>query len=570
MMCRLVLLVLGATLLAACAPSSADRSAQIAAQGTQSTIPKILTVAVNKEPSTIQGFTGGGASAGRANTEASFVHNQLVVRDADDALRPQLAVQVPSIEAGTWRINADASMDMTWKIRQGAKWHDGAPFSSDDLLFTLAVYRDRELPHPYTQLTRLMESATATDKSTFIVHWGKADARAAEGLGISPLPRHLLEEAYQRGDKEAFSSNSRFTDDFVGLGPYRVVRWERGSHMELARSENYFLGKAPLDSVVVRYITDPNTMMANVLSGAVDVVLPPSIDLDAALELRHQWADTGNLVHIGPLPAFLYLEIQYRPELARPALGFTNRLVRQAFLLGTNRQALADVMTGGASPVADSWLRPGTPLRRDAEAAIPQYPYDVTRAQQLLAQAGWTRGSDGSLVNQTGERFSAEIWANTKAVVAGDKQASIIAQDWKALGADFSIHPIPANLANDREYGSKYPTTSITRSPDDNFLDRLDSRFIAGPENDWAGRNKMAYTNPRVDALLDRVAIAVDTRDRAVVSRELAQELLSEAAFIPLYWEAHPVVLVASVRPLIEPNNAGWNAFEWDKRSPTR
>lgn len=554
------------TLLAACAPSAPRGDSQSPAQSAQPAAPKALTVAVNKEPSTIQGFTGGGASAGRGNTEASFVHNQLVVRDSDDALRPQLATEVPSIEAGTWRINADASMDMTWKLRRDVKWHDGAAFSTDDLVFTLAVYRDRDLPNPYAQLTRLMESAAAPDPATLTVHWSKVDARAPEALGLSPLPRHLLEDAYRTSDKETFANSSRFTDDFVGLGPYRLTRWERGSHMEFARFDRYFLGRAPLDTVAVRYITDPNTMVANVLSNAVDVILPPSIDLDAALELRRQWANTGNTVHIGPLPAFLYLEIQYRPELARPTNGLTNRLVRQAFLHATNRQALADVMTGGESPIADSWLRPGTPLRRDVEAGIPQYPYDVARAQQLMAQAGWTRGADGTLANAQGERFAAEIWANTKAIVAGDKQASIIAQDWKAIGADFSIHPIPANLANDREYGSKYPTISITRSPDDNFLDRLDSRFVAGPSNDWGGRNKMAYANPRADILLDRMATAVEPRDRAAVSRELANELLGDAAFIPLYWEAHPVVMVAGVQPRIEPNNAGWDAFTWDKR----
>jgi peptide/nickel transport system substrate-binding protein len=560
-----LIVVVGA--LAGCAPSARPSNESAPSSSAATPVgPRTLTIAVNKEPSTIQGFTGGGASAGRGNTEASFIHNQLVVKDADDALRPQLATEVPSVQAGTWRLNPDASMDITWKLRPDATWHDGTPFTSADLLFTFTVYKDRELPHPYAQLTRMMASASAPDATTFEVHWDRLDVRATEGLGLSPLPRHLLETQYLTTDRETFANNARFTDDFVGLGPYRLLRWERGAQMEFGRYDGYFLGRAPLDNLVVRYITDPNTMVANVLSGTVDVILPPSVDLDAALELQRQWSGTGHRVHIGPLPAFVYIEIQYRPELARPTQGFTDRLVRQAFMHAANRQSLADVMTGGASPVADSWLRPGTPLRRHVEAAIPQYAYDPARAQQLLVQAGWTRGADGTLVhNQTGERFAAEIWANTKAVVAGDKQAAIIAQDWKAVGADFSIHPIPAALANDREYGSKYPTASITRTPDDNFLDRLDSRFVAAPANDWAGRNKMAYANPQVDALLDRFVVALDPTERATVARGLAQQLLGDAAVIPLYWEAHPVIAVAGVRANIEPNNAGWNAFEWSR-----
>src|SRR5207245_11409264 len=152
----------------------------------------------------------------------------------------------------------------------------------------------------------------------------------------------------------------------------------------------------------------------------------------------------------GPRPRFSYVEIPRRPDVARPREAFSNPLVRQAFSYRTNRQELNDVMTGGLSPTADSWLRPGTSLRRDVEAVIPQYPYDPARARDLLAQAGWTTTADGLVSSQTGERFAADIWANTKAVVAGDKQASIIAQDWKATGADFGIHPIPDPLANGR------------------------------------------------------------------------------------------------------------------------
>src|SRR4051812_36000215 len=101
--------------IAACAPPPAGRATRSEATSGNSA-PKVLTVAVNKEPFTIQGFTQGGASSGRGNTESNFVHNQLVVQDDGDALRPQLAVEVPSIERGTWRINPDASMDMTWRL----------------------------------------------------------------------------------------------------------------------------------------------------------------------------------------------------------------------------------------------------------------------------------------------------------------------------------------------------------------------------------------------------------------------------------------------------------------------
>src|SRR5207249_1841157 len=131
-------------LLAACAPAArpageARTPAGSAGAATPPGAPKVLRIALNREPATIQGFTSGGSSSSRANSEADFVHSQLVVPDADDVLHPRLATEVPSFETNTWRLNADGSMDVTWKLRPGVAWHDGAPFTSADLLFTLMV-----------------------------------------------------------------------------------------------------------------------------------------------------------------------------------------------------------------------------------------------------------------------------------------------------------------------------------------------------------------------------------------------------------------------------------------------
>src|SRR5687767_5131365 len=129
---RPLALALCAMVLAGCGGPMAGGTAGSAETAASATGPKVLTIALNKEPFTIQGFTEGGASSGRGSTEVNFVHSQLVVQDNTDELRPQLAVEVPSIAAGSWRINPDASMDMTWKLRPNVTWHDGVDFTSAD------------------------------------------------------------------------------------------------------------------------------------------------------------------------------------------------------------------------------------------------------------------------------------------------------------------------------------------------------------------------------------------------------------------------------------------------------
>src|SRR5205085_1220065 len=145
----------------------------------------------------------------------------------------------------------------------------------------------------------------------------------------------------------------------------------------------------PLDGMLVRFILNTNTMVANALAGAVDVLTPPTIDADAAFELRRRWEGTGNTVRIESVSRFTYGELQFRPEFMRPANAVANRAVREALYRALTRAGYADVMSLGLAPISDSWYRPGDASRPDVESAIPQYPYDPARAQQLLAEAGW-------------------------------------------------------------------------------------------------------------------------------------------------------------------------------------
>ena len=138
--------------------------------------------------------------------------------------------------------------------------------------------------------------------------------------------------------------------------------------------------------------------------------VPGGIDLDGAVAVRDRWVGTGNLVRIEPIPRITDMEIQYRPELARPTNGLRDRVVRQAFYQAINREQLMEVMTLGLGAVADSWFMPNDPNRAAVEAETARYPYDPAAALRLLADAGWTRGADGILVHQpSGERFDAEL-----------------------------------------------------------------------------------------------------------------------------------------------------------------
>lgn len=560
----LAILLVAVITLGGCAGPGTGQSGRAPA-GPEPGAKKSLTLAHILEPADLGGFTGAAGSSG-AGPIKNIIHDSLSVADDAENRHPQLATEMPSTDRGTWRLNPDGSMDVTWKLRPNVKWHDGTAFSSADLLFSFEVYRDPELPTASASTIRLMESATAPDPQTLVIHWSKTYVRAHEASGLTPLPKHLLEQAY-RSDRELFVNGPHFRDRYVGLGAYKLVKWEPGSHFETTRFDDYYLGRPPLDTVYLRFVFDANTMVANVLAGTVDVVLPPSVDVDTALELRRRWEGTGNQALIVPNGDRIhFMEIQYRPQYARPRNGLPNLQVRQAMYQATDRQALTDVVIGGLGPVADSWIHPNHQFRAQLERAIPKYPHDPARAQQLLTQAGWTRGPDGILAHSSGERFESEIWARQGAG-GQEKEPSIVADQWKAVGANVTPYVVPAARESDREYQSTLPMAIISGNLGANswYTDRLHSQFVAAEENRWSGRNKLGYVNPKADPLFDRLQVTVDERQQIDLHRQLIESVIADLAFFPLYWEVIPVLTVKGVKlSSMGARNMG-RFFEWNK-----
>lgn len=529
--------------------------------------PKTLTIGIQREPPSFNPYlTQGGSTTGGATQVFLIAHDHLII-EADKVAgkwEPRLATEHVSVEKGTWRVNPDGTMDTTWALRPNVKWQDGAAFTSADLLFTFNVYKDPEVPTSIGGPLAHMAAAIASDPLTFSVRWSSIYVRANEAPGLIPLPRHLLEELY-RTDKANLANSPRFTTEFIGLGPYRLVNWERDVHMEFARFDDYFRGRPPFDSVTVRFMGDANTLVANVLAGALDIVLPTGVDLEAALEVRRRWEGTGHQVYTNLSSGVRHLEIQFRPEYALPRNGLPNRTVRQALYHAIDRQTLTDVLNQGLAPIADSWVPPNHELRREVESSIPQFPYDLRRAQQLLSEAGWTRGGDGILLHgPSGERFAIDVYGSQG--FRTDKEEPIIADGWKAVGAQVGMFSIPSALGGDREYRSKLPGVNLSGGVgfDDFTSDRLHSKFISSEATRWNGGNRGGYSNPAVDALLDRLVVTVAPDERLRLHRELLREQMADIGLMPLYWQVNPVLALKGVKGF---DLDTWNFFGWDKET---
>jgi peptide/nickel transport system substrate-binding protein len=336
--------------------------------------------------------------------------------------------------------------------------------------------------------------------------------------------------------------------------------------MEFARFDDYYQGRPSIDQIILKYIADPTAMVANVLAGSVDMVTPPGVDVDGAVALRDRWAGTGNQVMLQLTNAInSAYSIQFRPEFVRPRAGLPNRDVREALYRAIDKTAMSEGLTHGLAPLADSWVGSHHALRPEVEASIPQYPFDLARAQQLLAGAGWVRGPDGILVHQpSGERFTIEVSGQQRAVI--QKQQAIIADHWKLLGADVETHVTPPALDSDRRYESTRPGVLLGSIGDRRFfLDKaMHSRETTSEENRWASRNKGGYSNPVSDRLLDQLGRTIDVRERTAIVRDLVRIQMEDIPIMPFFWEVEPVVALANVK-IPQGKTLPEYVFEWRK-----
>lgn len=385
---------------------------------------------------------------------------------------------------------------------------------------------------------------------------------------LRPIPRHILGATFARGDVDAFNSSLHWRDAYIGVGPYRLVRWDPGTRMEFSRFDGYFLGRPRLDTVLVSFFPDNNALLANILAGEADLNTGAGFGAHQAIELQRRWEGTGNQVLVGPNGHLEYLAAQFRPEVEVKPLALRDRAVRQALFRGLDREALAVAVSLGLSPVADSWAPPDDARRQIASFrdSIILYPYDPARAQRELEALGWRRGADSIYVNQAGERFEFEI-RNTPSAEA-ELSLNVLGDSYKRIGVSILQTIVSPQRARDREYRSLYTGMELTSNGYDTVENyRFHSSQTGTPADQYAGYNKGGYGNPQMDVLLDRLAMTITLDQRAALTAETLRIALTDLPFLPLYWDVDVVVALERVRNIPRPSSYGgdtWNLWQWD------
>lgn len=508
----------------------------------------VLTIGITQYPATLNPNID--AMAAKSYV-LGMALRPFTVYDADWRLACLLCTQLPSIENGL-AVPVDLGhgkkgIDLTYTIRPGAKWADGVSVTTKDVLFTYEVGRDKQSAVTNAELYRRITGIDAKDDKTFTLHVDKLTFDYAAINDFVLLPEHIERAAF--ADPAQYRVQTRYntepTNPGLYNGPYRISEVARGSHVVLEPNPYWTGPPGRFRRITVRAIENTAALEANLLSGTIDMVageLGVSLDEGLAFEKRH--GDAFRMIY---KPGLVFEHVDL--NLDRPILA--DRRVREALILGLDREAISKSLFAGRQKVADTFVNP---LDAGYSADAPKYAYDPARAAALLEAAGWQASGGGIRRNAQGRTLSLELMTTS-----GNRTRELVEQvlqsQWRRIGVDVRIKNEPARVL----FGETVPHRDFDMAmyawisaPEDVPRSTLHSSEIPSAANGFAGQNATGFKNAEMDRLIDALEIELDPEKRktlwAAVQRLYAVELPS----LPLYFRSDVFILpkwLGGVRP---------------------
>lgn len=460
---------------------------------------RVLTFAQAMEPTALNMAI---TSAAPANFVSSKVYEGLLDYDLNGAPLPQLATE--------WDVSPDG-LTYRFKLRPDVRWHDGKPFTSRDVAFSILSAWKKYHSRGRTVFA-YAEEVDASDPLTAVLRLSRPGPYILKTLQVSEypiLPAHLFAGTDIRQNPYNLKP--------VGTGPFRFVSWDRGSQITLERNPDYWDKPTPyLDRIVTRFLPDATATVTALESGTIDLGIVPPTDV---ARLRSE----GRINVAKATSTFLsYFNIEF--NLTRPY--FRDVRVRQAIAHAIDREFLAKNIAGDAI-VSTGIIPPG--IEEFYETGLPDYPFDIAKANHLLDEAGLKPGSDGVRLRIFLD--SATGASNTR---IGSAIRSTLAKVGIALQPRVADQGEYINRVYTRRDFDLSMTGGATGADPVIGIQRLywSKNIIDGV----AFSNGSRYSNPTVDRLLEAAQVELDLAKRKAYYHQFQQIAMTELPIIPVFW----------------------------------
>jgi peptide/nickel transport system substrate-binding protein len=534
--------------LAAC--SKAGDSAATTSGEHAWTQPGILRIAIARSPNTLNPVL---AATTTESMIDRLIFDPLVSVEPDGkTLVPVLAAEVPTTANG--EISKDG-LTITYKLRSGVKWQDGAPFSSKDVKFTWQAMVNPANNVNSTTGYEDIKSVETPNDTTVVFHLKHKFAPFVETIfsesddPINIIPEHLL-------GKYPDLNRVPFNESPVGTGAFKVARWVRGDHIELVANPDYFRGAPKLKQIIIREIPDENTEVNALRTHDIDWFFEPSPNLYLVLK---QLPDITIHFVDQPQTLLLYMNNERPP--------FNDVRVRRAIAHAIDKQSLVEKFTGGSATVAQA---DQPPYSWAYDKNVTTYPFSVAASKALFKEAGYTPGPDG-ILQKNGKPLSLQLSTNnenaTRRVVETQVQAML-----HAVGVDVQIKNYPFNIMA-APYGQggiqatgKYDMAIsgwvAGLDPDDHSLYECDQ--IARPSHP-DGTNYARYCSKAMDAAQEAALATYDQDKRKPAYDTIQKLIMQDSPEIVLWYARNPQATNPDFKGFSpNPVTESWNAYQWE------
>jgi peptide/nickel transport system substrate-binding protein len=497
------------------------------------------------------------------------VYEPLASFDPDGNFVPVLAAEIPTSQNGGL---ARDGRSVTWRLKKGVSWHDGKPFTADDVIFTWEYAADPATAavtvKTYADIERMERVDDHTVKAVFKeprAFWYDAFF----GVNGSVLPRHLL-APYKGANSRNAPQNLRP----VGTGPYRVVDFKPGDSVRYELNPAYHVANRPFfDVVELKGGGDaPSAARAVLQTGEFDFAWNVQVEWEVLKRLEGGGkgtlvhTPTGNIEHIQMNHADPWTEIDgERGNVKSKHPLFQDLKFRQAMALLVDRATVGEELYGPTGQVTANFLN--APARFHSKNT--RWEFSVDRASKLLDEAGYRRGPDGVRLGKDGKRIKLLFSTSTNSL--RQKNQAIVKQACAKAGLEVELKSVTAAVFFSSDPGNTdtyshfaadlqmYNTTMASPDPQ-YFMNQFLSTEVAQKANKWAGRNPTRWRNETYDRLWSAAEVEFDPVKRAAMFVQMNDLLWSQAAVIPESWRSRTSAAGARLRGL---DLSGWDSTLW-------
>ncbi len=455
---------------------------------------------------------------------------------------PALAMEVPTIRNGG--ISADG-LTVTFKLRRGVKWHDGAPFTSKDVRFTYEMLVHPEVPVRVRVGWNQVDRVELPDDYTVVFRFKTVHAPFLERASTATiLPQHILGTVPPR----EIANHPWFRTNRPGLGPFRFVEWRPGDYLIVERNPDYYVSGQPyLDRIVLKIIPDANTLTNQLETGEVDIRFRM---LNDQVPVVKKMPRVTLLTTNATSPWLIWVNNK-DPRLA-------DKRVRLALNYGVNRNALTSTLLSGFVQPAYGLIPPTSWAYTDQAL---KYEFNPTKARQLLDEAGYVPGPDR--IRAKGEQRLTFELMNIAGELERIQILSFVQGQWKNIGVEARIRNVDVatmfgRALPRREFEMAYSYIGRLVDPAD-----LVSLYLCPDKA--AVFNPAGYCNRELDDLLLKAQATLDRATRKTLYQQALKLTTEDPAYVFLAWRADHTPInkrLQGYKPA--PGYLElWNAAEW-------